>query len=329
LGLPALPDPVPNAFGSVLAYNGFPADFIVTSPQFNSANFTSNNNHSNYHSLQAQFTMRATRGLYFNGTYTWSRNIGSLGYTDVRYRTADYGLLSLNRSHTVQLNGTYELPFGRNRWLFSDVNSVVDKVIGGWQLSWIHTMDSGEPFSVSTVNSLWGGGQPNLVGTFDTKQGYVYWPKDATTGNYFGNAYGAPVRDPQCSDPSLVEPSLLRSCGLYGLRDAAGDWVFTNPLPGVRGNFERNSLTAPLRWNTDMNFSKKVGLMEGKSLTFRFDAKNIFNHPHPGVGTFFSSGRNRLVNPPNASLSAWYYPFGRMDQKAGSRTFQGQVRLDF
>ena len=146
-----IPVPVFTA-GSVLRYNGFPENFIYTNPQFTGATMNINMNNANYHSMQAQFTMRATRGLYFSGTYTWSRNLGALSHPDIRYRddVRDYGLTTTHRAHTFVMNGTYELPFGPNKWLFSDVNPVVGKIIGGWQFSWIHTMESGQPFGITS-----------------------------------------------------------------------------------------------------------------------------------------------------------------------------------
>jgi hypothetical protein len=52
--------------------NGVPDNFIIANPQFGYLNIVSNANKSNYHSLQAQFTLRPTYGLTYQGTFTWS-----------------------------------------------------------------------------------------------------------------------------------------------------------------------------------------------------------------------------------------------------------------
>jgi hypothetical protein len=92
-GLPAIGT---DTAGTVLRYNGFPENFIYTSPQFASVTWTGNLNHANYHSMMAQVTVRPVHGFSFSGTYTWARNLGSLGYTDPRNRALDYGLTARN-----------------------------------------------------------------------------------------------------------------------------------------------------------------------------------------------------------------------------------------
>ncbi|MBN2321107.1 MAG: TonB-dependent receptor, partial [Acidobacteria bacterium] len=110
-GLPEIPN---YTNGAILRLNGFPENYIFTNPQFSGANIQVNQGRANYHSMQAQFTMRATRGLYFSGTWTWSRNLSYLSNPDVRYpnNPLDYGVTGTHRSHTLRTNGTYELPFG-------------------------------------------------------------------------------------------------------------------------------------------------------------------------------------------------------------------------
>src|SRR5205807_9157969 len=57
--LPVIPTGVN---GAVLRLNEFPENFIKTNPQFNNAMWLTNSGSSNYHSLQAQATLRPTAG---------------------------------------------------------------------------------------------------------------------------------------------------------------------------------------------------------------------------------------------------------------------------
>ena len=57
--LPAIPA---GELGAVLRRNGFEENFINTNPQFNTATLLTNMGNSNYHSLQAQATVRGFRG---------------------------------------------------------------------------------------------------------------------------------------------------------------------------------------------------------------------------------------------------------------------------
>jgi hypothetical protein len=48
----------------------FPENYIVANPQFQTATYNTNSGSSNYHSMQAQFTLRPTFGTNFQATYT-------------------------------------------------------------------------------------------------------------------------------------------------------------------------------------------------------------------------------------------------------------------
>src|SRR5262245_62102451 len=95
-----LPDPPPNSRGSVIRYNGFPENFVVTNPQFTSTYMVASMNNNQYHSLEAQVTMRPIYGVTMQGSYTWSRNNGLSGgtglgnsYTNPVDRHGDYTVL--------------------------------------------------------------------------------------------------------------------------------------------------------------------------------------------------------------------------------------------
>jgi len=287
--------------------------------------------------MQIQATLRPTKGLSFSGTYTLSRNLGSLGYIDYFNRNLDYGLLNAHRSHAFTSYGTYDLPFGPNRQFFSSVSpGVLGRIIGGWQLSWIHTMQSGRPGSTNTTTGIWGTGIPDITGDFDPKSGYVQWAPGARTGNYWSDRYVA-VTDPQCGNVT-TQQSLRFMCMLKAMRDTqSGKILFQNPLPGTRGNFARGQVTSPLTWNTDMALTKVIRVAEGKSFTLRIDAKNVFNHPFPSNGYLWAGSREAAPgdvygNFPLMDLS-WVNTsnrnMGYLDTKVGARTFQAKIRFDF
>lgn len=326
-GLPAF---ATGENGVLLRFTGMPENFIFTNPQFSSANFTGNLNYSNYHSMQAQVTLRPTRGVSFVSTYTWGRNLGLSGtYTNPLDRAADYALLSSHRSHQLVTYGTFDLPFGKNRLFFKDSSRLWNGFIGGWQMSWITNLSSGSPNSITAASMLYANGVPDFVGpegSFDTKMGMVAWTPGAAEGNYFGSRY-IKVRDPQCS---AIDPALQGSCTLQAIALASdpGVIVFQNPQPGTRGNFGRNNLTNLGRWNVDAALSKAFRVAEGKSLSVRVDATNVFNHPTPSLGYALVSTRNYIANNPDMSLNT-SDPFGLLNNKVGNRTFQCKVRFDF
>ena len=143
---------------------------------------------SNYHSLQAQVSLRPTRGLNFQATYTWSRNLANGGWTNL-LGDRDYVLSNQHRSHMLTTFGTYELPFGARGFLFRDASGVFKKAVEGWQLSWITSMTSGAPLSVTGANTLWGNNFPILVrpDLWNNKSGKASWDWNRGLGNYFGD----------------------------------------------------------------------------------------------------------------------------------------------
>lgn len=338
---PTLPPSQPYTAGGVLRYNGFPENYIYTNPQYSAVNWNGNLDHANYHSAQVQVTLRPTHGLSLSATYTWSRNLGMLGYMDPTNRAADYGLLNTHRTHAVTTYGTFDLPFGPNRMLFSNVNpNVVGRIIGGWQISWIHTMQTGRPGSFPAITTLYANGTPNRVGDFDPKSAHVSWAPGARTGSYFANQY-VNVTDPQCASVTTKD-GLRNNCGIVATALASDPTkiIFQNPLPGQRGNWDRSAISTPLTWNTDMSLTKAIRITEGKTFQLRIDATNVFNHAQPTRGSFGSAG-SRTVAPGDffgnitvgsTGHSYWYapaQPLGYLDSKVGARTFQAKLRFDF
>src|SRR5262249_44130500 len=150
-------------------------------------NYYTNTGKSNYHSLQVQTIVRAAQGLTFTGTYVWSRSLalGTGGYTNPADRDLDYNLAANHRTHDFRANGTYNLPFGPNKLLFSNTSGWVARAIEGWQTSFIISLNSGGPSSVTAGNMLYANGVPDVAGPFSVKPfGNVQWNGDF--GNYFG-----------------------------------------------------------------------------------------------------------------------------------------------
>ena len=150
--------PVANVAGGLLRaadalYPGqFPENFIKTNPQFNSVTVYNNLGSSNYNSMQAQITMRPTHGLSFQGSYTWSKSLGYSGsWTDILNRSADYTVQGADRRHVFTTYGTFDLPFGPNRLLLSKTSGALERLVQGWQLSWIGNASSGSPLSISAA----------------------------------------------------------------------------------------------------------------------------------------------------------------------------------
>jgi len=174
--------------GGLLRSSGsFPENFIVVNPQFAAITYRNNSDSSNYHSLQTQVTLRPTRGVNYQGTYTWSRSLGLPGnYRDLMNQNADYSLLSTHRTHDFRSYGTFELPFGPGKLLASNSSGLIARLVEGWRLGTILNLSSGAPLNVAGQTTLYTSGSPDIVGDFP-RSGNVVWPLNRADifGNFF------------------------------------------------------------------------------------------------------------------------------------------------
>ena len=168
-----------------------PWNLFVANPQFGGSSLYYGGGMSNYHSMQAQATLRPTRGLSFQVTYTWSRNLSDTGAWTNYLEDRDYTISGMHRSHALNTYGSWELPFGANGFLFRNASGVFKKAIEGWQVSWITSMTSGPPMSITGQNTMWGNNWPVLArpDLWDDKSGKSVWNENFIDGSYFGSAY--------------------------------------------------------------------------------------------------------------------------------------------
>jgi hypothetical protein len=304
--------------GGTLRSSGlFPENFIVANPQFGNMEMRNNSDSSMYHSLQTQVTMRPAHGVSYQATYTWSRALGVAGntpegggivanYRDFLNRNADYTLLAHHRIHDFRAHGTFELPFGPGRWLGGGTTGALARVIEGWQFGLIFNATSGAPLNVAAQNTINRSGTPDIVGAFP-RNGQFVW--DGQFGNLFSERYQR-VPDPACANVAAV---LRRFCTNTALADTNGNIVLQNARPGELGTLGLRPIYGPGSWDFDANIQKRIAIGESRSVTFRVDANNLFNHPTPAN--------------PNLNINSG--TFGEIRSKTGSRTLAAQIRLEF
>jgi hypothetical protein len=117
-------------------------------PQFADINILESRGNSSYQSLQARFQQSFRRGLTALASYTWSKSIddassffssaGDANFPqDSRNTRAERALSNFDLRHRLSLSYSYDLPFGKGRFL------------GGWQTFGIWTFQTGRPFTVA------------------------------------------------------------------------------------------------------------------------------------------------------------------------------------
>jgi hypothetical protein len=317
-----------------IALRCFPENYLNPNPQLAlgglaSAFYRTNSGSSNYHSMQAQLTMRPTNGFSVQSTYTWAKTMQL--YADDNSnplnRRADYSRPYSSVANDLRTNGTIELPVGPNKLLLGNSSGILARALEGWQMSVILNLSSGRPVSISALTGLNYAANgttspnvtPDVVGPFPVRKANLVWDGAKNRGSLFGDTNPfVVVRDPQCDTASGFPTTL--SCSLNAIArvvpGATPEIVLQNPKPGTQGTLGLTTFELPGTIRFDANLGKSFRITESKSLQVRFDAANVLNHPNP--------------NPAAPTISINSADFGYLtNAKTGNRTFQGQLRLTF
>jgi hypothetical protein len=293
------------------------APFInfLPNPGTGVANLFQNGGWYSYNSLQMEVRRRFAQGLYFQGNYTFSKNLtDAIGtsqqlvepFLDINNRALDKSRADYDVTHVFNFNSIYELPFGRGKWFFSDANGFVDRIIGGWQLSTIVAWTSGPPLTFvdtrGTLNRTGRSGRQtantnltndqlkDLIGFFETPNGIFF------------------------INPAVIDPATGRGANGFGTTPFAGQ-VFFNVEPGQTGNMARAVVNGPSYFNLDASLIKNIRIKEGMRVQLRMEAFNALNNVN-----FFPAGQ---------ILSVTSTTFGRLTQTTGARIMQFAARFEF
>ena len=174
-------------------------------PEFARIRFQDYYSNTNYHSLQARFERRLSKGLSFTAAYTFSHLIDDSGTTtndggclcqDPRNRGAERASGILDQRHALVVGYVWELPFAKN------LRGPAATIAGGWSFEGIVTFASGNPFDVlesfdsQNNDGLWE--RPNLVPgqklTVSNPGPALWFNPNAFTASTF--VYGNSPRDP-------------------------------------------------------------------------------------------------------------------------------------
>jgi hypothetical protein len=282
-----------------------------------------------YNSLQAQLKHQFSHGLTFQASYTWSKLItdinasaagagiatggnvlsGSASVNDPLNTRQQYGLAAFNRPHRFVVSYAYEMPYKGEGWH--------NKVLGGWGISGVTTIQTGLPFTITDGNigtiydfnpGATGGyvraelapgntgacspttGVCKAVGALGTSGGMtcrlgIQLAKSDCPGNVHGSFSG----------PGYINQGAFTSALPFGgtPNPAGGPFNSLCPIqaPGNKPQFVGcgtgfgNSGTGIMSCCTQLNFDMAIikttvvgGLREDASLQFRAEFYNLFNH---------------------------------------------------
>lgn len=297
--------PCATTLGYTGAGAGFPINFFQANPyaarsgtSVGNTAFMSDSGYSSYNALQVDLRQAAWHGLQFDANYTWSKTLGALAgnsgndwlgnYTTFSLRNlrSSYLPASYDVHHVVHLNATADLPFGRGK-AFANNNAVLDKIVGGWNVGTIATIQSGFPFRIT-------GGYSTFNGQADS--GIVL---NGVTPSQLQSSVGV-HRIPGATFVTLIDPKYLAVSNPSCLQQ----WVSGCAISGANTQFI-NSNTTPGTYNQGLilygphGFFQDVAVTKNVPITerLRFNLQGVFlnawNHPVFGQGVNPISGNPR------------------------------------
>ena len=116
---------------------------------------------SRFDSLQLMVYKRLSAGLNFSAAYTYSRTFEWRSFANAQDSALQKLPAQWDIPNNLQLNGVYELPFGRGKRWGSDAAPALRQIISGWQVSGIARIQQGWPMDFP-VNAAPTGVSPKL-----------------------------------------------------------------------------------------------------------------------------------------------------------------------
>ncbi|MGA3187191.1 MAG: carboxypeptidase regulatory-like domain-containing protein [Bryobacteraceae bacterium] len=219
---------------------------LPPNPNFADVDIIESNANSIYHSLQAKFEQRLTKGLSALASYTYSKSIddasgffsttGDPNFPQNSYDlSAERGRSDFDIRQRFTLSYAYDLPIATgHRWL------------GGWQTFGVLTFQTGQPFTVMLVED-----------------------DDNSNTGFSQLGYGANNRPDVVGNPHVANPS-------------AQEWFNTAAFAvapyGTFGNAGRNILSGPGLATVDVSLVKNTRATERLNVQFRAEFFNVVNH---------------------------------------------------
>ena len=269
------------AFRANAVLAGLPRNFFVANPDvLGGANVIGNSGFTNYNSMQVQFRQRLSHGLQFDANYNVGRQLSSVRYSyRVPVGTVRGSGAQGDTTQSFKATFVYQLPFGKDQPFLNGLGPILDRIIGGWQISGTTRIQTGRLVDLGNVRVI-GMTQKDVQAAFSLRKisdaTIVMWPDDiltntikafstdvngytqgAPTGRYF-----APANGPDCIE------TIANNYGDCGARTL--------------------TVTGPMYRNMDFSISKDIRFAGRKSISIRVDGLNVFDAvnfvPVSGIG---------------------------------------------
>jgi len=114
-------------------------------PAFGSSGITATEytGYSWYHSAQFTLTKRFNKGYTIIGSYTFSKWQQAVNLLNAADPLPIREISDSDAPHRINISSVWALPFGKGRALLSNTNGFVSRLVGGWEVSGIWSIQSG------------------------------------------------------------------------------------------------------------------------------------------------------------------------------------------
>jgi hypothetical protein len=208
---------------------------------------------AHYHGLQGTFRASSWHGVTVGAAYTYSHTWDVIdaqlfnNLTNPQNPRYSFGTSGFDRRQIGVVNFNYDLP------IFAHSKGLAHSLIGGWSISGIGSMQSGNPLTINAGNNTLGLG---------------------------GNATSYADQVGPVSYPHTVQHWF------------SGVGAFAQPAPLAWGNSHRSSVKGPGRDAWNISLFKDFHFTEGSGVQFKAESFNTFNHTQfTGVDTGVLSGQ--------------------------------------
>lgn len=211
-------------------------------PAFNGGSYYRTDGAQNYNALTIQ-GQRKMGQVTFDMHYTFASNMTNMDTLENPYAPLVWNRDANTSRHRSVLNVVWRIPVGKGQRFLPRAPAVVDHIVGGWQLYWIATLESGKYFTPSfsgsdPSNTNTSGGRPDRICDGNL-------PTSERTINHWFDA----------------------SC-------------FAAPPQGRFGNAGANILQGPGNNLQNLSVAKTFKLTERFKFTFTAAAEDFLNHPN-------------------------------------------------
>lgn len=260
-------------------------------PRYPAISYLANGAGHQYNSLTIEAERKFARGLAYQASWVWARDIGDLergqSPEDAYDRRRERSVWLDIPTHRVTGNLIYEFPFGKNS------SGLKRAVLHGWEWTSVYSFFSGE-----FLTPLWTGPDP--------------------TGTAFTNS-----RTPA---QVTIRPNHLRDANIPTSQRSTARWfdvsAFAAPTPGFFGTAAKGVIKGPGSQVVNVGLAKHFNLSERIRLRWEMTATNFFNTPNynnPGVNITAVAAAGVITGAG-----------GEQDlDAAGPRNFRMGLRLDW